>query len=443
MNKLIQRPKLNGSGIQLLGIVFLSTLLAACGYTTSEQHSSKNNGHGGAEEVEVVKGPHGGRLLSSGDFTLELSIFETGVPPEFRAWASFKDQLLAPTEVELNITLTRLSSNAGGKVDNIKFNPHGDAMRGDSVIYEPHSFIVTINATHNGTRHSWQYDNFEGRTKIETTVANALEIATDIAGPVVLQETINVFGQIVANTERVSQLRARFAGVIKSVKVSTGDMVRKGQTLATVESNESINMYTIKAPISGMITQRNANPGEQTNDQPLFVITDTSTVWLDLSIFPADINRVKVGVPVAFAAAGSERANKSQSKSETKSQPAEGKIDFINVIAKANQSVTARVVVDNKDGRFLPGSYVKAKIKVAEHAVPLAVKRSGLQAFRDFTVVYAQVGEEYEVRMLELGRQDDQWIEVLGGLEAGTRYVSENSYVIKADIEKSGASHDH
>ncbi|VAW68589.1 Probable Co/Zn/Cd efflux system membrane fusion protein, partial [hydrothermal vent metagenome] len=54
-----------------------------------------------------------------------------------------------------------------------------------------------------------------------------------------------------------------------------------------------------------------------------------------------------------------------------------------------------------------------------------------------------QTGEEYEVRMLELGRHDDKWVEVSGGLETGTRYVSENSYVIKADIEKSGASHDH
>jgi cobalt-zinc-cadmium efflux system membrane fusion protein len=45
--------------------------------------------------------------------------------------------------------------------------------------------------------------------------------------------------------------------------------------------------------------------------------------------------------------------------------------------------------------------------------------------------------------MLELGRQDDEWVEVLGGIEQGTRYVSANSYLIKADIEKSGAAHDH
>ena len=45
--------------------------------------------------------------------------------------------------------------------------------------------------------------------------------------------------------------------------------------------------------------------------------------------------------------------------------------------------------------------------------------------------------------MLDLGRQDDEYIEVLGGLEPGTRYVTENSFVLKADIEKSGATHDH
>ena len=45
--------------------------------------------------------------------------------------------------------------------------------------------------------------------------------------------------------------------------------------------------------------------------------------------------------------------------------------------------------------------------------------------------------------MLDLGLQAGEWAEVLGGLEPGTRYVSGNSYVIKADIEKAGAAHDH
>ena len=75
--------------------------------------------------------------------------------------------------------------------------------------------------------------------------------------------------------------------------------------------------------------------------------------------------------------------------------------------------------------------------------VALAVKRSALQTFREFTVAFEQVGDAYEVRMLELGRQDETWAEVLGGLQTGATYVTDNSYLIKADIEKSGASHDH
>ena len=98
---------------------------------------------------------------------------------------------------------------------------------------------------------------------------------------------------------------------------------------------------------------------------------------------------------------------------------------------------------ENLEGEFVPGTFVTADVTVGEYTVPVAVKKVGLQAFRDFTVVYAQVGEEYEVRMLELGRDAKEYVEVLGGLEPGTRYVTENSYLIKADIEKSGASHDH
>ena len=45
--------------------------------------------------------------------------------------------------------------------------------------------------------------------------------------------------------------------------------------------------------------------------------------------------------------------------------------------------------------------------------------------------------------MLELGTNDGEWVEVLSGIKPGTSYVSENSFLIRADIEKSGASHDH
>ena len=261
-------------------------------------------------------------------------------------------------------------------------------------------------------------------------MAEAIGLETMVAGPVVIDETVTLYGAIVPATDLVREVSARFDGVIESVPIALGERVGAGQTLATVESNESLQSYLISAPIAGVVTERNANAGEQTGGRRLFTIVDTSTVWADLAVFPGDRDRVRVGANVTVAPA-------------TGGAGIDGTISYIDVLAAANQAVTARAVLDNSSGMLAPGTYVGAEVQVAAHAVPLAVRRSGLQSFRDFTVVYAKFGDEYEVRMLELGRQAGDWAEVLGGLDPGTVYVTGNSYVVKADVEKSGASHDH
>lgn len=401
-------------------------VLAGCGGADSKHEDTDHSDHGAATEDAVIKGPHGGRLLVDGEFALELAIFETGTPPEFRVWVTNAGVPVAPGDVDLQVTLTRL----GEVRDEIDFAAQGDFLRGDTIIYEPHSFVVTIEARMGGISHRWEYENFEGRTRIEPEIARTFGLETELAGPAKIQETIAVYGRIVPVPERVSSVSARFEGVIESVAVSVGDSVRPGQILARIESNESLKSYTITAPIGGVLTKRQANPGEQTDRRLLFEIMDTSTVWAELAVFPSDRAGVRTGAPVVVeAAAGNLRL--------------EGRLTYLNTVAEANQSVLARVVLENPHGVLVPGLYVAGEIQVAEHSVPLAVRRSGLQSFRDFTVVYALIGDVYEVRMLDLGRRDTEWVEVLGGLEPGTRYVTTNSYLVKADIEKSGASHDH
>lgn len=86
---------------------------------------------------------------------------------------------------------------------------------------------------------------------------------------------------------------------------------------------------------------------------------------------------------------------------------------------------------------------VEGSFAVGAQQAKLAVRTKALQRFRDFTVVFARVGTTYEVRMLELGRRTPEWTEVLGGIDPGTEYVVDGAFLIRADIEKSGASHDH
>lgn len=380
------------------------------------------------EEAEQApeKGPHNGRLLKDGGFVLELAIVETGVPPEFRVWVSNNGEQLKPTDVELKITLTRL----GGIEDNINFTPQGDFLRGDMVIYEPHSFVVSINANYQGQLHHWQYDNLEGRTSIESAVAEALNIGTSTAGPQVLKETVSAYGKLANHPEKTRHVTARFEGAIKKVHVSLGQRIKQGKPLVTIESNESLKSYTIYAPIDGVITQRNANPGEQTKGRVLLTLANSRLLVSELAIFPSDRQRMKLGAKVWLSGKGID-------------QPVAGVITQIDNLVQANQSIIVRAALNNEAENLLAGTFVKASIEVAEYPVELAVKRSGLQAFRDFTVVFEKIGNEYEVRMLELGRVAGDWVEVLGGLKAGVQYVSDNSYIIKADIEKSGASHDH
>jgi cobalt-zinc-cadmium efflux system membrane fusion protein len=260
-------------------------------------------------------------------------------------------------------------------------------------------------------------------------------VGTEIAGPANVVDTLPLNGRVVPNAERTRSVAARFPGVIRDVRHSIGDTVSAGERLASVESDQSLQTYAVTSPIAGVVTDRHANVGELAGTGPLFVVSDYGSLWAELTLFPRDLPRVKVGQTVRLTSVDGDISG-------------EGRIVRVTPLSGEQHEVLggmygARVAIDNEDRRWTPGLFVQGTVQIGATTVALAVKRSGLQTFRDFTVVFVQVGETYEVRMLELGRQDETWVEVLGGLKPGSRYVTQNSYLIKADIEKSGASHDH
>jgi membrane fusion protein, heavy metal efflux system len=402
----------------------LVTLLVACG--THDESRPHSHGEESAAAAEVVKGPHNGRMLVDGPFAIELAIFETGVPPEYHAWPTVGGKAVPLHQVSLVVELTRL----GDKKNRFTFVPQADYLKSSDIVHEPHSFVVSVEAAYAGKTHHWSFESFEGRTTIAANVAEAAGIRVEKAGPARLTETVSLYGRIVADPSHQREVSARFPGQVQKVFKNLGDRVSANEALAQIESDESLQSYMLRAPIAGVITARAANVGEQSGGVPLFTITDASKVVAELSVFPKDRARVKPGASVRVEVPDSDKT-------------VGGKIERVSLVAGADQSVVARVRLDNPDALLVNGGFVTAEVAVAEKEVPLAVKASGLQPFRDFTVVFERVGETYEVRMLELGEQHGDWVEVLGGLEPGADYVTENSYVIKADVEKSGASHDH
>lgn len=422
---------------QFLTLVLTALLFAGVGMAIrsgSEDHDRGSHEHAAQEHADAAapaefeRGPHRGRMLRDGDFALEITIFEEGVPPEFHVYPFLAEKPLQPSDVKLDVELGRL----GNRVDKITFATQEDYLKSNQVVVEPHSFDVRVRAERNGKTSEWSYHSYEGRTQISAKAAEAAGIKVEKAEPALIKDIIEVTGVISLNEDRNARVGGRFPGVVKSLTRTVGQSVRAGEVLATIDRNIALQDYSIVSPIDGVVVTRPASIGGTTTaDTVLFEIADLSTVWAELHVFGRDRERVQVGQSVVV-------------ESHDKMTRAEGTVSYVTPVAEAaSQAVVIRVVLDNKDRKWFPGTFVRGFLTVSERKVPLAVKASGLQRFRDFTVVFAQVGDTYEVRMLDLGASDGMWTEVLGGIEPGQAYVAENSFLIKADIEKSGASHDH
>jgi cobalt-zinc-cadmium efflux system membrane fusion protein len=251
------------------------------------------------------------------------------------------------------------------------------------------------------------------------------------AGPALIEETVTLQGVVELLPEGRAEIRAWYPGRIVAMTMVIGDEVEAGEVVARVESSESLQTYSIAAPFSGFIVERHGTPGSVTHEEALYILMDPTKLHAELFVFPQNAARVRAGQLATIRDLSSEARF-------------EGDIEVVLSPALADTPMRiAHVEVPEEDGRWWPGMAIEGHVVVASEEVPLAVRTEALQRFRDFTVVYGRFGDTYEVRMLELGRRTPEWTEILGGLEPGTEYVTENAFLIRADVEKSGAVHDH
>ncbi|MBL8556215.1 MAG: HlyD family efflux transporter periplasmic adaptor subunit [Phenylobacterium sp.] len=409
---------------RLIVILALSAALAACGQRPSR--APEGEAHAAAAS-DLERGPHRGRLLRDGDFALEVTLYEEGPTPIFRLYPYRNGKPVDPKGVGVNIALTRL----GAKVDRFTLIPEADYLTSPAPVHEPHSFDVSVSATYAGRAHRWAYSSYEGRTTIAADAARAGGVTTEKAGPALLGESLAINGRVEITPEGQSDVIARYPGRVTSLNAELGQRVRRGQVLARVESSESLQTYPVTAPISGVIVKKNVTAGGMSGNEPILVVADPDKLHAEFFLYPRDAERVRVGQRVEVVSlAGDHRV-----------------VSTVEAILPTadltNQTLIAHVHMPSGGEAWRPGLGVKGTVTVGASSAPLAVRTRAIQPFRDFEVVYAKVGDTYEVRMLEIGRRTPEWTEVLGGLEPGTEYVVDGAFLIRADIEKSGASHDH
>jgi cobalt-zinc-cadmium efflux system membrane fusion protein len=263
---------------------------------------------------------------------------------------------------------------------------------------------------------------------IEPDMAKTIGLKTLKVEPGTIQTSVTVYGKVINDPDQVSHLSARFPGIISNVYVDIGDEVKAGEKLIEIESNASLTNYIIKAPISGRITARNAEMGEFSQNKVLLTIENFQELWAELEIFPNQISSVKPGKEVIISA---------------NDQIIKSTLSHLIPNEQNKPFIFARAKINNQNQQWVPGLFVKGKIITQRLNANLVVVNSALQRFEGQTVVFLKEQNSYEAKPVRLGKRDKSYTEILSGLKLGDQYVAENSYLIKADLEKSNASHEH
>jgi cobalt-zinc-cadmium efflux system membrane fusion protein len=196
---------------------------------------------------------------------------------------------------------------------------------------------------------------------------------------------------------------------------------------------ETLRRQELRAPIAGRIAERRVElgslVGREGQESELFVIVDLSVVWADLAVPTSELSAIREGQKISLSGGG-------------ESSPAT--IMFVSPLLD-KETRAARVVasVDNTARKWRPGSFVTAEIPIDETPATVAVPKTALQSIKGEAVVFIRNENGFEARKITTGRQDARLVEVTEGLSAGERIATANTFVLKADLGKAEAEHEH
>lgn len=250
------------------------------------------------------------------------------------------------------------------------------------------------------------------------------------AGPGEVDVEVTLPGEVRPNADRIAHIAPRLPGIVREVRKHVGDRVRAGDTLAIVES-ENLSPFEIKAAFEGVVIDKHIAPGEAVSrEQPAFIVADLSEVWVNISVYQTALSRVRVGQPVAIAA--------SHGTLETT-----GTVSYVTpIVDQATRTASARVVLPNPDGAWRPGLFVTATVLNPVHATTV-VPRRALQTLGGETVVFVAAGERFEARPVKVGLVGETKAELTAGLSPGERFAEDRSFLVKAELAKGEAEHEH
>ena len=272
---------------------------------------------------------------------------------------------------------------------------------------------------------------------------------------------VRAYGRVTANerTERV--VASRVTGWIEDLSVTAeGDRVAAGQLLYRLTSpevtaaladfraargarrqsararlrslgvqdrgidalTEGSDTVPVFAEADGIVATLSVREGAYLRPgDPIMVIQDLSTVWVVAAIEPGDLPDIAPGTPAAVTV--SERA-----------APIETVVDYVHPsVDERTRTGRARLVLDNEDGRLVPGAYADVALRV-DAAPRLAVPSEAvLRDGRGARVVVALGEGRFAPRAVRIGVSALGLTEITDGLSAGEPVVASGQFLLDSE----------
>ena len=259
-----------------------------------------------------------------------------------------------------------------------------------------------------------------------------IQIGTASGG--VLEEIIELPGEIQIDPDRLAHITPRFDGVVKEVFKQIGDRVKKDELLAIIESNESLTAYELRSSINGIVIDMHFTKGE-TAQRPdhFFAVADLSEVWVNLSVYQKYLPQFRVGQPANILLSSD-------------LPPVSGSISYISpTLDVQTRTATARVVLKNKDSKFRPGQFITGQVVVDRNNCKVLIPKTALETVNDQPVVFVKDEHGIESVPVQIGKENNHSVEILSGLKIGQKYVKKGGFILKAQLAKGsfGGGHSH
>jgi len=263
--------------------------------------------------------------------------------------------------------------------------------------------------------------------KIDPSRASSLGIVIAKATGGSIAETVTLTGRLIIDPMRLAAVRARFPGPVVRIYKDIGESVRAGEPLADVESNESLTIYPVRSPLSGVVLERHTNVGDVAGDQPLFQIGDVTHLQAQMKVFPSERAAVAIGAAARV---------------QLGSVDAVGRVIAIAPqVEEPTQALNVRIALQPPPGTaIVPGQFVTAIVEHGRSEAAVVVPFDAVQRLEQREVVFVPEGQGFHAKPVTIGRRAAQALEIREGLAPGTPYVTKGAFLLKAEIGKNAAA---